>query len=133
MDRAIMQTDNAPIQVNYDTIDNIMTFCVVYHEGEDTLFLRPEKPVPATSVDWQGEIWLRVNQKGEIVGLEVDEFESVFLKRHPEMAKAWREAKTLCHRRQRLKQADPALLILLNALKSIFRRTPHQAAFAMIP
>ena len=79
---------NSP-QIDFTTINNLKNFVPVYHKDEDTFFLRPDKPRPATSFDWDGEIWIRIDpQNGEIVGLEIDDFESIFLKKYPELANA---------------------------------------------
>ena len=80
-------TESDNLQLDYNTMNNIKTFTPVYHDDEDTFFLRPEKPHPATSVDWNGEIWVRIDPtNGEVVGLEIEDFEMVFLKKHPEIA-----------------------------------------------
>lgn len=131
MVRKIINPVSSQSPVDLDTVDNTIRFCVVYHDDEDTLFLRPERALPATSVDWNGEIWVRVNVKTrEIVGLEIDELESVFLKRHPELGKAWREIKPLSKRQQVVSGTGPALLILLNFLKTLLKKSPSQPRFA---
>ena len=69
------------LKLDFNTIDNITHFVITYHEDEDTLFIRPNVPRPATSFDWNGEIWIRVDPtNGEVLGLEIDDFEAVFLK-----------------------------------------------------
>ncbi len=131
MVRKVIQPNNSQDPVDYDTVDNIMKFLLVYHDDEDTLFLRPEKALPGTSIDWNGEIWIRVNIKtGEIVGLEIDEFESIFLKRYPELEKAWREIKPLSKKRQVTGSTGPAALILLNFFKTLLSKSPSQPRFA---
>lgn len=132
MGRIIMELDN--IQVDSSTIDNIKSFTPVYHEDEDTFFLRPDKPRRATSFDWNGEIWVRVDpENGEIVGLEIDDFEAVFLKRYPEIANAWKEAKPLCHRKKMQKYEEASweafLRIILEFLLAFFRDKPQQTSF----
>jgi len=67
---------------------------------EDSLFFG--KPRPAVSIDCDGEFWIRVDPStGEIVGLEIEDFESVFLKKHPELQRTWQEAKPLCRNKFR--------------------------------
>ncbi len=96
MARTIMKFDN--VQMDFSTMDNIKHFAPVYYGNEDILFLRPDKPRPATSIDCNGEIWIRVDpENGEVVGLEIDDFEATFLKRHPELAEAWAEEKSRRH------------------------------------
>jgi len=76
------------------------TFLCVYHDDEDSLFLRPEPPVPATSVDWNGEFWVRIKPgTGEIVGIEIENFESVFIKKYPAMALIWKQVKPSCKKK----------------------------------
>lgn len=119
---------------------NMETFEVVYDEGEDILFARPGKPHAATSFDWEGEIWVRVNpETGEVVGLEVDDFESVFLKKHPDLAKAWQEVKPVCHRKRtaRSKCQDESwesfLRIIYAFFREFFRSNPTQlSAFGVV-
>ncbi len=126
-----MPVSDGQIQINYDTLDNLMGFCMVYHEDEDILFLRPVKPLPGTSVDWNGEIWIRVSmESGEIIGLEIDEFESVFIKRHPELEKAWREIKPLCISHKPLSCTIPSGLIILGFFKSLL--TPQRVSLASV-
>ncbi len=135
MGRKITDLDN--LQIDYDTISNIKSFIPVYHEDEDTFFLRPEKAHPATSVDWDGEFWIRVDpENGEVVGLEVEDFEAVFLKKHPELAIAWKEAKPLCCRNRPHKYEETTLegflRIILEFLRTFLRENPQQASFGAI-
>lgn len=132
MGRKIIDLDNP--QIDYDTMDNIKSFTPVYHEDEDTFFLRPEKPCPATSIDWGGEFWIRVNpENGRVVGIEIEDFESVFLKKHPELASAWKEAKPLCQRKRSHGYEettwDAFLRIIFEFLRAFFRENPQQASF----
>ena len=71
----ITHKDNLHLDIS--TIKNITEYTLTYHEDEDTLFIRPSIPRPATSFDWNGELWIRVDPiNGEIVGLEIDDFEA---------------------------------------------------------
>lgn len=125
------------LQIDYGTMNNIKSFTPVYHKDEDTFFLRPEKPRPATSVDWDGEFWLRVDpESGEVVGLEIEDFETVFLKKHPELASAWKEAKPLCHRKMSHGYVETTweafLRIILEFLQTFLKKNPQQASFGAI-
>jgi uncharacterized protein YuzE len=127
-------TNKENIQLDTNSIKNIKDFVLTYHEDEDTLFIRPNKPRPATSFDWNGEIWVRVNpENGEIVGLEIDDFEAVFLKKYPEIAVAWESVKPSCHRKISRKNQESAWesfsKIVLNFLLTFFRENPYQASF----
>ena len=132
MGRKIIDSDSP--QIDYSTMDNIKNFTPVYHEDEDTFFLRPEKPHSATSVDWDGEFWIRVDPaNGEVVGLEIEDFEAVFLKKYPELASAWKEAKPLCRRKRSHGYEetiwDAFLRIILEFLRVFFKENPQQASF----
>lgn len=126
------------ITVDYSTIKNILDFVPVYHADEDTFFLRSERPEPAVSLDWDGDIWLRIKpDSGEIVGMEVEDFESVFLRKYPELGIAWREVKPLCRRR---KQTAPEkanwqafVRIILDFLQNLTKERPQQAQFSLSP
>ncbi|GAI10756.1 unnamed protein product [marine sediment metagenome] len=125
------------LQIDYGTMNNIKSFTPVYHKDEDTFFLGPEKPRPATSVDWDGEFWLRVDpESGEVVGLEIEDFETVFLKKHPELASAWKEAKPLCHRKMSHSYEETTweafLRIILEFLQTFLKKNPQQASFGAI-
>lgn len=133
MGRTVMESGN--IQVDFSTLDNIKSFTPVYHEDEDTFFLRPAEPRLATSFDWNGEVWIRVDpQNGEIVGLEIDDFEAIFLKRYPQIANAWKESKPLCRGKGLLRHKEVSweafLRIILEFLLAFFRDRPQQASFA---
>ena len=127
-------TDLDSLQIDYDTMNNIKSFTPVYHEDEDTFFLHPEKPRPATSVDWGGEFWVRVDpENGEVVGLEIEDFETVFLKKHPDLASAWEEVKPLCRRKRSRGYEettwDAFLRIILEFLREFLKENPQQASF----
>ena len=136
MGRAVM-VPNSP-EIDFDTLDNIKDFDLTYHEDEDTLFIRPERPRSATSIDWDGEIWVRVDiTTGEIVGLEIDDFEGVFLKKHPDLASAWKDAKPLTHRRKASKPSNISwesfLQIILDFIKRFLTEHPQQVNLEMVP
>ncbi len=126
--------DLASLQIDYDTMNNVKSFTPVYHEDEDVFFLRPEKPCPATSVDWDGEFWVRVDpENGKVVGLEIEDFEAVFLKKYPELANAWKEVKPLCCRKKlhgyEETTWDAFLRIILEFLRTFLKENPQQASF----
>lgn len=137
-----MATDtvgNNCIKVDFSTINNILKFQMLYDEERDVLFLRPDTPRPATSVDWNGEIWLRVDiESGEVVGLEIDDFERFFLRKHPEIAAAWEQERASATLARRLRIAgkrqsqkgiasEPLIRIIMDFLLSLFSTTPCQA------
>jgi hypothetical protein len=122
-------------QVDFKTIDNISKFACSYHEHEDTLFIRTPVPRPAVSVDWDGELWLRVDpSSGEIVGIEIEDFESVFLKKYPQLIQAWKTARPYCCKQGTSKNgADSSLTIIFNFLRLLFKENPKQGKVNLIP
>lgn len=130
-----MNVVNDP-QIDLKTIENLKTFEIVYDDNEDVFFARPSIPRPATSLDWEGEIWVRVDPNtGEIVGLEIEDFETVFLKKHPALAKAWQEVKPLCCRKRTNKYEDESwasfLRIIYAFFSEFFSDNPAQSAFGI--
>jgi uncharacterized protein YuzE len=138
MGRTTMKLDTPQIDFKTLTLDKIKTFSPVYHSDEDVLFLRRDPPRPATSFDLEGEIWIRFDpETGEIVGLEIDDFETVFLKKHPEVAQAWAEVKPLCRRKIIRKGTNMTwesfLLIIVNFLLAFLRENPQQMKLDIVP
>ena len=122
------------IEIDFSTLKNVIGFVPIYHDDEDTFFLRPEEVQSAVSFDWNGDIWLRINpSNGEIVGFEIASFESIFLKKYPEIANAWKEVKPLCHRKKKTLPEETFweafLRIILDFLQTLVREKPQQAAF----
>jgi hypothetical protein len=119
-------------QIDLNSLKELKDLRCIYHKKEDTLFIRPEKPSPAISVDWNGEIWIRVDiNNSKIVGLEIEDFESIFLKKHPEIAMAWEGQKPSCDiKRTKVKKSDDFseafYRILYNFLMSLFNTYPQQ-------
>jgi uncharacterized protein YuzE len=133
-----MEVRLANPEIDFRSLQNAKTFKCVYYEDEDVLFIRPSEPRPATSIDWEGEIWIRVDiSTGEIVGLEIDDFEAVFLKKHPELAVAWSEVKPLNRCKKNRRSSDilweSFLQIILSFLKRFFTEHPQQIAFETMP
>lgn len=77
------------IQIDWSTIDKMLQFDVHYDEKADILLIQSKERRPSVSVDCDGEYWVRVDpQTGEILGLEIEDFKRVFLKKHREILKA---------------------------------------------
>ncbi len=133
MGRIVGQPD---IKVDYDTLQNVADFIPIYHDDEDVFFLRPEQPKSAVSLDWNGDVWLRIDpNSGEIVGVEIDDFESVFLKKYPDLASAWKQAKPLCYRKRKTEPDkiywQAFITIILDFVQNLTRQKPQQAQFAV--
>jgi hypothetical protein len=59
---------------------------VDYNKKRDILFMQIKNPPPAISVDCGGIFWIRVNPENkEIVGIEIEGYRKIFLKRHYEL------------------------------------------------
>ena len=132
-----MKSDTVQIDFNTLTLDRIKAFQLVYHDDEDVLFIRSDPPRPATSFDVEGEIWIRFDpEMGEVVGFEIEDFEAIFLKKYPELAEAWAEAKPLCHRKNKKKGTDMTwesfLLIIVNFFLAFLRENPQQAELDIV-
>ena len=138
MGRTATKVNTPQIDLSTLTLDKIKAFQLVYHDDEDVLFLRPDTPRPATSFDLEGEIWLRVDpETGEVVGLEIEDYEAVFLKKYPEIAQAWAKAKPICRRKGKKKDKDTTwesfLLIILDFFLAFLKENPQQAELNIMP
>ena len=70
-------------KIDYDTIDDINSFVSKYDKEIDTLIIQPKRPIPAVSVDWDGDFWVRMNpDNGEIVGIEIEDYKEFFSKKY---------------------------------------------------
>jgi uncharacterized protein YuzE len=100
-------------------------FSLVYDKKHDTLFIRRGAPRPGTSIDLEGEAWLRMDPRtGEILGFEIEDFERVFLPRHPDIASAWHEAND----RGRLfrRRTESLLAIIIDFIRRFLDVHPQQ-------
>ena len=75
------------VKINWDTLGHLQqTSDSEYNKETDILFIYSKKKTPAISIDCDGEYWLRVEPRtGEILGIEIEDFKRVFLKKHPEI------------------------------------------------
>jgi len=132
MDGIIVKTP----EINFHTLDNIKNMLPYYNQSQDIFYLTDEKPRPATSYDMDGLFWLRIDiETGEIVGLQIDNFESVFIKKHPELNKAWKQTKHLyIHKQKKSRQQNNELflLIIIDFILSLFKNNPPQSSMRML-
>lgn len=65
--------------------------CVLsYDKNGDILTISQWPGRPATSVDIGGEFWVRADPStGEVLGFEIEGFQHLFLKNHPELSALW--------------------------------------------
>jgi uncharacterized protein YuzE len=122
--------ESPDINIDFNTIYNLKRLLPSYDKKFNTFFILPVKSVPAVSVDWDGEFWIRVNSNGEIVGIEVENFEKVFLVKHPEVSAIWKEFKPICLKNERKMRTpevcDSFLSILLKFFSDLFKTHPQQ-------
>jgi hypothetical protein len=70
------------VRLKYDRVGDILTLSTVPVE-------------PAISVDMCGEGWARLAPAtGRLVGLEIEEFQHSFLRRHTDLARLWHRAQS---------------------------------------
>jgi hypothetical protein len=124
-------------EIKFATVENLQTYKLVYRKDMDVLYLRPEPARPATSYDLNGLVWLRIDiATGDIVGIQIDDFESVFLKKYPKLAKAWKEAKPLYAQKSN-KRGDNSkgsfILIIIDFLKGLSADCPQQIGAEIVP
>jgi hypothetical protein len=83
------------IPIKSGSFKNVKSFVPKYLTDVDTFILRPSgKSIPAVSIDIEGEWYLRINpDTGEIVGVEIEDFEKYFIKKYPEFGVIWKQAK----------------------------------------
>jgi len=128
--------------IDFSTLKNTKDFTVVYHRDTDILVIRPIKSRPVTLVDWNGELWVRVDPiTGEVLGLEVEDFASVFLKKHPDIKSAWCEVMSERHffrtlgmrntKKQEEVSSESLLRIVFSFFTSFFSNNPCQVSLSI--
>jgi len=124
-------------EIKFNTVENSQTYKPVYRKDMDVFYLRLEPNRPATSYDLNGLVWLRIDiATGDIVGIQIDDFESVFLKKYPKLAKAWKEAKPLYAQKTNKRgeiSKGPFILIIIDFLKSLSADCPQQLRAEIVP
>ena len=131
----VLREGIAPIQPDLTTLDNVRSFTPEYDAETDTLFLSPDNPRVATSVDCAGELWIRVDpESGEIVGVEIEDFEGVFIKNHPDVAAAWRKVRPRSLiRKTKVAKADSFPATLVAFLRGFLPRCSPQQRLIVMP
>ena len=77
--------DKIDVKIDWNTKNNVRKFKAEYDADLDSLTMRSNPPCPAIAVNSGSGIWVRVIPRtGEIVGIEIEEFKRVFLKKYPE-------------------------------------------------
>ena len=114
MGSEICELDN---KIHIDTMKNIVNFNPLYLQDIDTLVFQPDNPVPAISVDCDGDILLRVDPKTKaIVGVEIEDFEGYFVAKYPAFAPIWRQMKKNIKRNRCENEELTAFLTIIQEL-----------------
>lgn len=98
------------------TWDPDSTFERFYDKDRDVLSLYKEPKRPAVSLDIGGHFWVRFDPtSGEVVGLEFEDFERVFLVRYPELRVGWEgiKPKIIKKTKRQYSTADYLKMLLL--------------------
>ena len=76
-------SSNLKNKIDYGTINNIRSFVFNYDKEIDSLIIQTKVPMPCVSVDWDGDLWVRVNpHNGEIFGVEIEDYKEFFFKKY---------------------------------------------------
>ncbi len=123
-----------PITPDMSTLGNLQTYLPRHDSRRDVFFLRPSTPRPATSIDCGGQFWMRVDvNTGEIIGLEIEDFEAIFLKQHPEVGQAWRTYKRQAAGTNADRVTQSFLVILAGFLRSFLAGCSEQQTMELMP
>ncbi|MBI2831235.1 MAG: hypothetical protein HYX79_03155 [Chloroflexi bacterium] len=116
MGSEILELNNNPIRL--ETLKkNAPLFSPVYLEDIDTLVFQLKNPVPAISVDCNGDFLLRIDPKTrEIVGVEIEDFEGYFITKYPAFATIWREIKSSVKKNKCENETLTAFLTIIQEL-----------------
>ena len=105
------------------------SFTRSYDKRQDILFIHATPKRPAVSLDVGGHLWLRFDpETHEVVGVEIEDFEKVFLVKFPELAVGWEQYKPLLikpFRRERTPLAEYLQFLLLH-IQNMLKNHPHQ-------
>jgi hypothetical protein len=101
-----------------------------YDKRRDVLFIHKEPNKPAVSWDADGLAWVRFDpETGEILGFEIEDFETVFLKKFPEAAAGWREIKPRIMKKQGEDKLETDYVqTIWRLVKSLVNSKPSQLA-----
>ncbi|MCH8898562.1 MAG: hypothetical protein IIC33_09760 [Chloroflexi bacterium] len=118
----------------WDSISSVNLDCS-YDKHRDVLFMHLLPKRPAVSLDVSGLLWIRyLPISGEVVGLEIEDFDQVFLKRFPELALAWQQVKSGITKRPKRNGSvmDGYVRILLSLIQNILGKNPPQMSLPAV-
>jgi uncharacterized protein YuzE len=99
-----------------------------YDRQRDILYVYKTPKCPAISFDVGGHLWIRyAPETGEVVGLEIEDFEKVFLVKYPELKVGWDQLKPkITKPRPNGAATAEYLKLLMMFVKDILRTHPQQ-------
>ena len=104
-----------------------------YDKSRDILFVRHGENKPAVSLDVGGHFWVRFDpETGDVLGIEIEDFEQIFLAKYPEVRLAWRDIKPRITKRfkRRNDSVSDYLRFLMLFVQKLMNDHPHQREFA---
>lgn len=122
-------------EIRWPTLQAFESFRKSYDKRRDTLFVYKEPKAQDASFSIGMGAWLRLADDGEVVGLEIEDFEMVFLRHHPELEMGWKELKPTIIKRVKREADSPAMLAafimaLTEQLKRSFMAHPPQLRYS---
>lgn len=106
------QSDNEPTSAWHEWMPKVEAFVAKgtpeyrYSPRADILFLYRGDFEPGFTVDAEdGFAWRVSHDKTRVVAIEIHNFQSIFLKQHPDVAVAWKRAQNPLYRLMRNRQA----------------------------
>ena len=130
--------DNPTDSINIPTLnidpDAFAKYQRSYDAERDIFFVYKVPKQGAISLDIGGHLWLRyAPESGEVIGMEIEDFEEVFLAKYPEMRLAWKKVKPRFVKpaKKKAKSAAEYIRMLILFIKGIMREHPHQGRLAM--
>ncbi len=100
-----------------------------YDKQRDILFVHLEPKRPAVSLDVGGYLWIRFDpETEEVVGVEIEDFEQVFLVKFPELRLMWKDLKPRIVKPPFRKRntIDEYLQLLFRFIKNLLNTHPPQ-------
>jgi uncharacterized protein YuzE len=104
-----------------------------YDKRRDILFVYRTPKRPDVSYDVGGHFWVRFDpETGNVVGVEVEDFEKVFLIRYPELAIGWQELRPTVTKRLKRQSTpfDEYLRLLYQWVQEALSHHPQQLQMA---
>ena len=121
----------APPTLNWDRWNSAILADLIqsYDKQRDILFMHAPPKSPAVSLDVGGHFWIRYNpQTSEVIGVEIEDFEQVFLKLYPQLSPGWKIVKPRIIKLPKRTEVtlEEYLLNLMLFLKNVLKMNPQQ-------